>query len=42
MQVINAGHSMPKLQRYVSYAALAAALVLGFAVTAHTGFIFGA
>jgi hypothetical protein len=33
-------HFMPKLSQYVSYAALAAALILGFAVTAHAGTFF--
>jgi hypothetical protein len=33
-------HFMPKLSQYVSYAALAAALILGFAVTAHAGMFF--
>ncbi len=31
---------MPKLSQYASYAALAAALILGFAVTAHAGALF--
>jgi len=31
---------MPKLSQYVSYAALAAALILGFAVTAQAGIFF--
>jgi hypothetical protein len=31
---------MPKLSQYVSYAALAAALLLGFVVTMHTGMFF--
>lgn len=31
---------MLKLSQYVSYAALAAALVLGFAVTTHAGMLF--
>ncbi len=33
-------HFMPKLSQYVSYAALAAALIFGFAVTAHAGAFF--
>lgn len=33
-------HFMAKLSQYASYAALAAALILGFAVTAHAGFFF--
>ncbi len=31
---------MPKLSQYVSYAALAAALVLGFVITMHAGMMF--
>lgn len=31
---------MPKLPTYVSYAALAAALIFGFAVTAQAGMFF--
>jgi hypothetical protein len=33
-------HFMPKLHHYVSYAALAAALIMGFAVTMMAGSLF--